>query len=118
MPLRHHRSSSLDCKVDLRSGRCAECVRRIRKYDLVVTRTEFNKLRSIRLRLKEQLERAEDEEEKLQARIRRLRKQLRFSERQEGAAFDKELASIEEAEEQERLLLASSSEPVEVELPT
>ncbi|KXL48192.1 MAG: hypothetical protein FE78DRAFT_29337 [Acidomyces sp. 'richmondensis'] len=80
------------------------------------------RLRSIRLRLKEQLERAEDEEEKLvgeqEARIRRLRKQLRFSERQEGAAFDKELASIEEAEEQERSLLASSSEPVAVELPT
>ncbi|KYG41388.1 hypothetical protein M433DRAFT_159094, partial [Acidomyces richmondensis BFW] len=108
----------LDCKVDLRSSRCTECVRRVRKYDLVVTRTEFNKLRSIRLRLKEQLERAEDEEEKLQARICRLRKQLRFSKRQEGAAFDKELASIEEAEEQERLLLASSSEPVVVELPT
>ncbi|KYG40103.1 hypothetical protein M433DRAFT_9267 [Acidomyces richmondensis BFW] len=89
------------------------------------------------------LKRVEDEEEKLveeqeillarirteqetllikiriqQARIRRLRKQLRFSERQEGAAFDKELASIEEAEEQERPLLTSSSEPVTVELPT
>ncbi|KYG39922.1 hypothetical protein M433DRAFT_9598 [Acidomyces richmondensis BFW] len=65
MPLRHHRSLSLDCKVDLRSSRCAECIRRARKCDLVVTRTEFDKLRSIRLRLKEQLERAEDEEEKL-----------------------------------------------------
>ncbi|KYG40769.1 hypothetical protein M433DRAFT_8500 [Acidomyces richmondensis BFW] len=44
---------------------CTECVRRMRKYYLVVTRTEFDKLRSIRLRLKEQLERVEDKEEKL-----------------------------------------------------
>ncbi|KXL48794.1 MAG: hypothetical protein FE78DRAFT_86809, partial [Acidomyces sp. 'richmondensis'] len=101
----------LDCKVDLRSSRCTECVRRVRKYDLVVTRTEFNKLRSIRLRLKEQLERAEDEEEKLVEEQEALLTRI-------CAAFDKELASIEEAEEQERLLLASSSEPVVVELPT
>jgi len=131
-PCAYCKSHHLDCKVDLRSGRCAECVRRARKCDLVVTRAEFDKLRSIRLRLKEQLERAEDEEEKLveeqeallvrirtqQARIRRLRKQLRFSERQEGAAFDKELASIEEAEEQERSLIASYAEPVSVDLPS
>lgn len=130
-PCAYCKSHRLECKVDLRSGRCAECVRRARKCDLVVTRAEFDKLRSSRLKLKEQLERAEDEEEKLseehevllarirtqQARIRRLRKQLRFSEHQEGAAFEKELASIEEAEEQERSLLASSSEPLAVELP-
>ncbi|KXL50839.1 MAG: hypothetical protein FE78DRAFT_27032 [Acidomyces sp. 'richmondensis'] len=65
MPLYYYRLLSLDYKVDLRSSYCAECVRRIRKCDLIVTYTKFNKLRSIRLRLKEQLERAEDKEEKL-----------------------------------------------------
>ncbi|KYG40932.1 hypothetical protein M433DRAFT_159689, partial [Acidomyces richmondensis BFW] len=109
MPLYYYRLLSLDCKVDLRSSRYAECVRRVRKCDLVVTRTEFNKLCSIRLRLKEQLERAEDEEEKLVEEQEALLTRIRT---QEGAAFDKELASIEEAEEQERSLLASSSEPV------
>merc|ERR1712224_756283 len=46
------------CKVHIRSGRCGECVRRGRRCNLQVTRSEWTRLRAQRDRLTKELESA------------------------------------------------------------
>ncbi|KAK6006489.1 hypothetical protein QM012_006899 [Aureobasidium pullulans] len=107
------RTSNRTCRVDLRSGRYSECVRRARKCDLVVTKAEFDRLSKMRKKAEKELEAAEEEEDRIteklrvqQARIRRLRKQLRQAETREGEAVERELASIKEAEQLERDIMS------------
>jgi hypothetical protein len=121
-PCSHCRTKNLVCRVDLKSGRCCECVRRAQKCSLRVTKQEFDRLAKMRKQAEEELEKAGGEEEKMasklqdqqeklrvqQAKIRRMRKQLRKTERDESEAFDREMASIEEAEQIERELAAQA----------
>ncbi|KAF1982155.1 hypothetical protein K402DRAFT_397896 [Aulographum hederae CBS 113979] len=116
------KTRSLKCKVDVRSGRCGECVRRGRKCDLVVTSGEFRKSAQHRNRLRKDLKASLDNEERLfqelekeRAKTRRLQTQLEFAEKREGDAIEREFASIEEQEEMERQL-QDNHVPVEVDV--
>ena len=48
------------CRVHVRSGKCAECVRRGRKCDLQVTRSEWDRLRRKREKLLKALKEARE----------------------------------------------------------
>lgn len=104
------------CVVDLSSGRCAPCVAKGRKCDLVVTRLEFDKLRKSKEKLRRQIEESRKERASLwskilevEARNMRLEKQLEKAEVQESDAVEREMASIEELEQEEARLAESSA---------
>ena len=109
------------CRIDLRSGRCVDCVQLKQKCDLVVTQAEFQQLRRIRKNLEEKLVAAESEEDELiarlneqRAKVKRLRREARFAKDRLHDSLEKEMASIEEAEQLERELVASSGAPIPV----
>ncbi|KAF1987085.1 hypothetical protein K402DRAFT_299595, partial [Aulographum hederae CBS 113979] len=113
------KTRDLECKIDVRSGRCGECVRHGRKCNLVVTSGEFKQLAQHRNKLRKDLKTSLDKEERLfqelekeRAKTRRLQAQLEFVEKREGDAIEREFASIEEQDELERQLQAN---PVPVE---
>ncbi len=98
------------CKVDVRSGRCAECVRRGRACNVRTTKAESDKPVAARSTLKNQgvdaaKARAEARQAELlaheaaqaaQAKEDRLRKQLELIEKRDHIAFDEELAEVDE----------------------
>ena len=101
------------CRVDVRSGRCGECVRKNeRKCNVAVTWSEFEKLRDVRLKLREKMKLALREHERLrdeqrrareaemasEAKLLRLQRQLFVAEEKEEAAVSTELRSLEESE--------------------
>merc|ERR1712098_897452 len=79
------------CKVHIRSGRCGECVRRGRRCNLQVTRSEWTRLRAQRDRLTKELE-------------------MDLLEGREADAIAAEEHSIEEEEFSEFLELGHSSD--------
>lgn len=123
VPCSRCRSDNASCKIDLRSGRCALCIQKGRKCDLVVTRAEWEKMAKEKKRLKEQLDAAEEAISVAIARRSRLRKQLLLFEKRESEAIERELASIEEIERLEReaqeraTAEASNYDPNSSELP-
>ncbi len=95
----HQRS----CRVDIRSGRCAECVRRGRACNVRTTKAEFDKLVAARATLKEQVAVAAKAKSdaleaflSAQAKEDRLRKQLELTEKRGQVAFEEELAEVDE----------------------
>ena len=98
------------CRVDVRSGRCLECVRGGRAgCDVKVSWSELDRLRDARLRLRdrtraaireqqEALERHQQEQRTLAARVSRLQQQLFLAEEKEETAMSVELRAIEEQE--------------------
>lgn len=57
-------------KVNVSSGCYGEYVRRTRRYDLVVTRSKFDRLTKLRKKAKKELEKAKDEEERIAEKLR------------------------------------------------
>ena len=92
------RSDGLPCKVDVRSGNCAECIRRGRKCDLVVSRQEWNRLREDRERLEEQIRQAEQAMAEAISKKLRLQRQLEVLNTRSSDLVSNELASINEVE--------------------
>jgi len=116
-----------ECRVDLSSGRCSECIRVGRKAgksgcDLVVTDEDWGRLLSLRKRVREELERLGEEDDQESAEFERLsgmvaalvaKQQLRKRKRrrleaqflklhaEQGEMVDRELGSIEEMEKLE-----------------
>ena len=110
------RQSGRVCKVHIRSGKCASCVRRnISECDVRVTENEFSRLRRERERLRKAMESARTEAVMAQQRVveaqaeanrslskeMRLRKQLDALETKEGEAISVEERNIELQEQQE-----------------
>lgn len=105
------------CKVHIRSGKCGECVRRGRRCDLQVTKSEWDRLKEERERLLQSLEaahiaqrvaqqteeRAREERNTAFAKEMRIRRQMDLLERREAEAIAVEEASIEEQEASELL---------------
>lgn len=114
-PCSRCRRSGERCLVDVRSGRCKKCNDDKKKCDLRVSFKEFERLARVRQELSDKVDSAEDELEKaeaeavaahervlaMRAKARRLRKQLRYSEKEEDESYQRELASIEEVERME-----------------
>jgi len=117
-------NGSSRCVVDLRSGRCAECVRRGRKCDLLLTQAEYVRARAARVRIERELLQAEEEQSTLLAdmarkieaarlRVQKLREEARAAEVREKESFGRELEDIEKAEAYERQIEAEGPAPVE-----
>jgi hypothetical protein len=68
-PYSHCRTKNLVCRVDLKSGRYYECVRRAQKYSLRITKQEFNRLAKMRKQVEEELEKAKGKEEKIASKL-------------------------------------------------
>ena len=49
------KDGGLDCKIDLRSGRCSRCSRWNRKCSLIVTRHEWDRMKRERQKLSRQI---------------------------------------------------------------
>jgi len=112
------------CKVHIRSGRCGECVRRGRRCNLQVTRSEWTRLRAQRDRLTKELEsahaaqraaqvteeRAREDRNKAFAKEMRVRREMDLLEGREADAIAAEEHSIEEEEFSEFLELGHSSD--------
>lgn len=111
------RESGRVCKVHIRSGKCAACVRRnISECDVRVTENEFSRLRREREKLRRAMEDARSAAMSAQQRVAeaqaeasqslskemRLRKQLDALEEREGEAIAVEERNIELQEREER----------------
>lgn len=117
-PCSRCRRSGDTCFVNVRSGRCKKCNDNKKKCDLRVTFKEFEKLARVRQELSNKVDLAKDDLEKAEAeavaahekvlaaraRARCLRKQLRYTEREENELYQRELAGIEEVERMEAAL--------------
>ena len=109
---KHHRL----CKVHVRSGKCSECLRRGQRCDLKVTQSEWDRLKSEKLKLKQRIEEARVEQEEAvvaEARARearrvafaremRLRQQMDLIDNRAAEAIAVEERSIEELELEEQ----------------
>ena len=69
-PYTSYRRYNTIYKVDISSGRYRECVRRARRYDLVVTYSEFDRLAKLHKKAKKELEKAKDKEERIAEKLR------------------------------------------------
>ena len=127
------RRSKTVCRVDRSSGRCAECIAKQRKCDLVVSDSECwssrlpvlrvltftgKKIDSERERIAKEIRETEEARQQLEesllassSKISRLRKQLDFVDDRERSLISRELASIEEVECLEAEPSAATSSP-------
>lgn len=117
------------CKVNLRSGRCNQCLHRNQRCDVKVTQSEFEYLKREKERLRSDIQKAREaqdnahqEEERLRvlqekaredsrvafAKEMRLRQQMDFLDRRADEAIAVEEANVLEAEglEQQELLMS------------
>ena len=115
-PCSRYRRQGQKCLIDVHSSRYKRCNDGKKKCDLRVTFKEFKKLAKAREVLSKRVEVAEDELEKAEAEVvtthekvlatrrkaRLARRLLRTSEKHEDSAYERELASIEEAERVEQ----------------
>lgn len=92
-----------ECKVDLRSGRCCECIRCGRKCDLSITYEEWLRLKNKKADLKKYLEDKEAARIAAMARKIQLRKRLAISTGKEAKSAEQELACITENEDKEHI---------------
>ena len=106
------KDGGLDCKIDLRSGRCSRCSRWNRKCSLIVTRHEWDRIKRERQKLSRQIADADRALEELLRKRVELRRQWDTLEEEAGEAVIREQENIEELE---RLEAAARVEP-EVEL--
>ena len=106
------KDGSLDCKIDLRSGRCSYYSRWNRKCSLIVTRHEWDRIKRERQKLSRQIADANRALEELLRKRVELRRQWDTLEEEAGEAVIQEQENIEELE---RLEAATRIEP-EVEL--
>ena len=106
------KDGGLDCKIDLRSGRCSRCSRWNRKCSLIVTRHEWDRMKRERQKLSRQIADADRALEELLRKRVELRRQWETLEEEAGEAVIREQENIEELE---RLEAAARVEP-EVEL--
>jgi len=117
-PCKLCRDRSLECLVDVSSGRCQNCVAAHKTCDLRVTLSEFNKLSAAKERFQRQLREAEEHLEEVEeraleeirtarAKVRRLRKQLHRADDKEREAIQNESERIAEAEAEEAPSLLS-----------
>jgi hypothetical protein len=76
-PCSYCRTRNLVCRVNLKSGRCYECVRKAQKCSLLVTKKEFDRLAKLREKAKSDLEKAENDEERMAAKLHKQQEELR-----------------------------------------
>lgn len=93
------------CKVDLRSGRCCECIRRGRICDLSITREEWFRLKKEKANLEKALEDREEAKMATMTKKIQLRKELAVSVGQKAEATERELACIIKDEDKEYVLM-------------
>jgi len=127
------RRSKTVCRVDRSSGRCAECIAKQRKCDLIVSDSECwssrllvlrvltftgKKIDSERERIAKEIRETEEARQQLEesllassSKISRLRKQLDFVDDRERSLISRELSSIEEVERLEAEPSAATSSP-------
>ena len=131
------RRSKTVCRVDRSSSRCAECIAKQRKCDLIVLDSECwssrllvfrvltftgKKIDSEREKIAKEICETEEARQQLEesllassSKISRLRKQLDFVDNRERSLISRELASIEEVErleaEPSAATLSPSSDP-------
>src|SRR5436190_20559679 len=127
------RRSKTVCCVDRSSGRCAECIAKQRKCDLIVLDSECwsscllvlrvltstgKKIDSERERIAKEIRETEEARQQLEesllassSKISRLRKQLDFVDDREHSLISRELSSIEEVERLEAEPSAATLSP-------
>ena len=91
-------SSSL-CKVDLRSGRCSECIRCERRCDLSITRQEWLCLKKEKANLEKDVEERKEAVTAIMVEKLQLRKKLAMSTGVQAKAVNRKLASLAERED-------------------
>ena len=127
------RRSRTVCHVNRSSGRCAECIAKQRKCDLIVSDSECwssrllvlrvltftgKKIDSERERIAKEIRETEEARQQLEesllassSKISRLRKQLDFVDDREHSLISRELASLEEVERLEAETSVATSSP-------
>lgn len=93
-PCRHCEESGISCKVDLRSGRCYECIRLRSRCDLSLTHGEWSCLKKEKARLEKEVEKNEEAKMEAMTKKTRLRKELAYLAGQKLEAAERELAAI------------------------
>lgn len=105
-----------ECKVDLRSGKCAECIKYSRNCDLIVTRNEWEKMKNERRKLKQQINDSEATLQQLLLRRSDLLQQWVDLEEKASEAIFQEMKNIEELERLEHTRQAAAP-TAELEIP-
>ena len=101
-PCSQCQTANSECKVDLRSGKCAGCVNYGRKCDLIITHTEWEKMRMERQKLQREMEVCEAMLQDLHARRSCLYQQWVDLEEKASEAISREMKNIDELERQEQ----------------
>lgn len=95
----HCDSAGTSCEIDLRSGRCCECIRCGRKCNILITREEWVQLKDKKAGLERTSKDEEDTRLELMARRLQLRKRLANLWGKEAKTAEKELEAIVQDEE-------------------
>lgn len=100
-PCARCKPSATLCKVDLRSGKCCECIRRGYRCDLFLTQKEWSRLKQEKARFEEELNTKQEAKAAAVARNLWLRKELATlsGERLEAAERELAAAAIDEDDE-------------------
>jgi hypothetical protein len=103
-PCGHCKHSSSLCKVDLRSGRCSECIRCERQCDLSFTRQEWLCLKEEKANLEKEAEKRKEAVMAIMVKKIQLRKKLAISTGEKAEAVNRKLASLAECEDRLNVL--------------
>lgn len=90
------------CKVDLRCGRCCECIRCGRVCDLAITRKEWLRLKEQKRILEDDLKQREAAKMAAMARKIQVRKELASTTGRKAEAAERELACITKDEDNDQ----------------
>ena len=101
-PCTQCQTANTECKVDLRSGKCAGCVKYGRKCDHIVTQTEWEKMRLERQKLRQEMELCETMLQELHTRRSCLYQQWVNLEEKASEAISREMRNIDEVDRQEQ----------------
>lgn len=105
------------CRVHLRSGKCSECLRRGSRCDIKVTRSEFDRLRASKEKLRAQLQEVFEAQEKAREALRvaqskelRLRQQMELIDKKADEAIAVESRALDELDSGGPSLVTSGDE--------